>query len=90
MKHLADLATVDASRQSPPARGRELKQLLRPQTTPDEHVAPCAGAGIETLRLRAVWPGGRVAPCAGAGIETRSVIASESWRTGRPLRGGGN
>mgnify|MGYP006911589503 CR=1 FL=1 len=55
-----------------------MKPTLEPGVMPDQVVAPCAGAWIETLLARSIKGQGRVAPCAGAWIETSLGGASET------------
>ena len=47
-----------------------MKLILRFVTGSSSSVAPCAGAGIETVNLLLGHTPTGVAPCAGAGIET--------------------
>jgi len=58
--------------ESPPARGRGLKQCGGQVVVGRVLVAPCAGAWIETTLTVSLWPDSLVAPCAGAWIETYS------------------
>ena len=64
----AEAAILDIA--SPPSRGRGSKPEQGPRPRGSQHVAPLAGAWIETLQL--MWRDwqDRVAPLAGAWIET--------------------
>ena len=64
---------------SPPTRGRGLKQVREVPPHLVLHVAPHAGAWIETPRRYRQGRGQQVAPHAGAWIETR-VKESEVTR----------
>ena len=80
----APIVTVE---QSPPLRGRGLKQGWYGQMSADLLVAPPAGARIETTNKYGEFGAKRVAPPAGARIETWTSASTKKSKLVAPPAG---
>ena len=74
---------------SPPSRGRGLKHPLHLHATSHSHVAPFAGAWIETNTTINPGEPEQVAPFAGAWIETKQALIIWAGLWSPPSRGRG-
>ena len=72
---------------SHPVRVRGLKLLVSPPRIGERHVAPRAGAWIETESFRLMDVDDEVAPRAGAWIETAREFPSDGCRRVAPRAG---